>query len=127
MAQGGVPCYFKMSFLHDKKYSSSIAVQVLTLVRMEVATYSTATNSNVKRKLSPSPITETNQAEAKNSLVFLIQLKLLPVLLAVDLWQMSMLLLTYILYEDTQPVIRAIGVSHTACKDEFRQNIRSHS
>ena len=23
---------------------------------------------------------------------------------------------TYILYEDTQPVIRAIGVSHTACK-----------
>ena len=23
--------------------------------------------------------------------------------------------------------IRAIGVSHTACKDEFRQNIRSHS
>ena len=34
---------------------------------------------------------------------------------------------TYILNEDTQPVIRAIGVSHTACKDEFRQNIRSHS
>ena len=28
---------------------------------------------------------------------------------------------TYILNEDTQPVIRAIGVSHTACKDEFRQ------
>ena len=27
----------------------------------------------------------------------------------------------------TQPVIRAIGVSHTACKDEFRQNLRSHS
>ena len=25
------------------------------------------------------------------------------------------------------PVIRAIGVSHTACKDEFRRNIRSHS
>ena len=34
---------------------------------------------------------------------------------------------TYTLNEDTQPVIRAIGVSHTACKDEFRQNIRSHS
>ena len=34
---------------------------------------------------------------------------------------------TNILNEDTQPVIRAIGVSHTACKDEFRQNIRSHS
>ena len=34
---------------------------------------------------------------------------------------------TYILYEDTQPVLRAIGVSHTACKDEFPQNIRSHS
>ena len=34
---------------------------------------------------------------------------------------------TYILDEDTQPVIRAIGVSHTACKDEFRQIIRSHS
>ena len=33
----------------------------------------------------------------------------------------------YILNEDTQLVIRAIGVSHTACKDEFRQNIRSHS
>ena len=33
---------------------------------------------------------------------------------------------TYILNEDTQPVIRAIGVSHTACKDEFRQNLRSH-
>ena len=32
-----------------------------------------------------------------------------------------------ILNEDTQPVIRAIGVSHTACKDEFRQNVRSHS
>ena len=30
---------------------------------------------------------------------------------------------TYILNEDTQPVIRAIGVSHTAYKDEFRQNI----
>ena len=26
-----------------------------------------------------------------------------------------------------QPVIRVIGVSHTACKDEFRQNLRSHS
>ena len=25
----------------------------------------------------------------------------------------------YILNEDTQPVIRVIGVSHTACKDEF--------
>ena len=35
---------------------------------------------------------------------------------------------TYILNnEDTQPAIRAIGVSHTACKDEFRQNLRSHS
>ena len=34
---------------------------------------------------------------------------------------------TYILVEDTQPVVRAIGVSHTACKDEFRQNLRSHS
>ena len=33
----------------------------------------------------------------------------------------------YTLNEDTQPVIRAIGVSHTACKDEFRPNIRSHS
>ena len=29
--------------------------------------------------------------------------------------------------EVTQPVIRAIGVSHTACKDEFRQHLRSHS
>ena len=29
--------------------------------------------------------------------------------------------MTYILNEDTPPVIRAIGVSHTACKDEFRQ------
>ena len=26
-----------------------------------------------------------------------------------------------------QLVIRAIGVSHTACKDEFRRNLRSHS
>ena len=34
---------------------------------------------------------------------------------------------TYILNEDTQLVIRAVGVSHTACKDEFRQDIRSHS
>ena len=34
---------------------------------------------------------------------------------------------TCILNEDTHPVIRAIGVSHTACKDEFRQNLRSHS
>ena len=34
---------------------------------------------------------------------------------------------TYILNEDTQPVMRAIGVSHTACKDEFRRNLRSHS
>ena len=34
---------------------------------------------------------------------------------------------TYILDEDTQPVTRAIGVSHTACKDEFRQNLRFHS
>ena len=33
----------------------------------------------------------------------------------------------YILNEDTQLVIRAIGVSHTACKDEFRRNLRSHS
>ena len=24
-------------------------------------------------------------------------------------------------------IIRAIGVSHTACKEEFRQNIGSHS
>ena len=29
--------------------------------------------------------------------------------------------------EDTRPVIRSIGVSHTAYKDEFRQNLRSHS
>ena len=28
---------------------------------------------------------------------------------------------------NTQPVIRAIGVSHTACEDEFRRNLRSHS
>ena len=34
---------------------------------------------------------------------------------------------TNILNEDTHPVIRAIGVSHTACKDELRQNLRSHS
>ena len=34
---------------------------------------------------------------------------------------------TYILNEDTHPVIRAIGVSHTACKDVFRRNLRSHS
>ena len=34
---------------------------------------------------------------------------------------------TYILNEDTQLVMRAIGVSHTACKDEFRRNLRSHS
>ena len=34
---------------------------------------------------------------------------------------------TYILNEDKQPVMRAIGVSHTACKDEFRQHFRSHS
>ena len=33
----------------------------------------------------------------------------------------------YILNEDTQLVMRAIGVSHTACKDEFRRNLRSHS
>ena len=33
---------------------------------------------------------------------------------------------TYILNEDTQPVIRAIGESHTACKDELRQDNRSH-
>ena len=30
---------------------------------------------------------------------------------------------TYILNEDTQPVKRAIGVSHIVCKDEFRQNL----
>ena len=34
---------------------------------------------------------------------------------------------TYILNEDTNQVIRAIGVSHTACKDEFRQNLRFYS
>ena len=34
---------------------------------------------------------------------------------------------TYILNEDTQLVMRAIGVSHTACKDEVRQHILSHS
>ena len=28
---------------------------------------------------------------------------------------------TCILNEDTHPVIRAIGVSHTACKDDFRK------
>ena len=30
----------------------------------------------------------------------------------------------YILDEDTQPVIRAVGVSHTACKHKFRRNRR---
>ena len=34
---------------------------------------------------------------------------------------------TYILDEDTQSATRAIGVSHTAGKDESGQNIRSHS
>ena len=34
---------------------------------------------------------------------------------------------TYILNEDTKLVMRAIGVSHTACKDEFRRNLRSRS
>ena len=34
---------------------------------------------------------------------------------------------TCTLNEDTRAVIRAIGVSHTACKYEFRQNIRSHN
>ena len=28
---------------------------------------------------------------------------------------------------DTQLVMRAIGVSHTACKDEFRRNLLSYS
>ena len=28
---------------------------------------------------------------------------------------------------DTYPVVRAIGVSHTACKYEFRRNLRYHS
>ena len=32
----------------------------------------------------------------------------------------------HILNEDTQLVMRAIEVSHTACKDEFRRNLRSH-
>ena len=31
------------------------------------------------------------------------------------------------IYKCSHPVIRAIGVSHAACKDEFRQNILSHS
>ena len=34
---------------------------------------------------------------------------------------------TYILNEETQPVIRAIEVLHTDCKDEFGQNLGSHS
>ena len=34
---------------------------------------------------------------------------------------------TYILNQDTQPIKRAIGVSHTACEDEFKQYIPSHS
>ena len=35
---------------------------------------------------------------------------------------------TYVLDKDTRPVIiRAIGVSHTACEDEFRQNLRFYS
>ena len=29
------------------------------------------------------------------------------------------------LNEDTHPAIREIGVSHTACTDEFRRNLRS--
>ena len=33
----------------------------------------------------------------------------------------------YVVDEDTQPVIRAIGVSHTACEDEFRRSLGSHS
>ena len=33
---------------------------------------------------------------------------------------------TYTLDEDTHPGTRAIGVSHTACKDEFRRNLRRH-
>ena len=46
-----------------------------------------------------------------------------------DLFTCDIFMYTYTLDEDTQPVIRAIaiGVSHTACKDEFRQNIRCHS
>ena len=87
----GAVLLLKVSVLYDKiahvSYTSSIVMPVLTLIRTEVATYFEATSSsNAKRKLSPSPITETNQAEAKNSLVFLMRLKLLPVLLAVDLW-----------------------------------------
>ena len=35
--------------------------------------------------------------------------------------------LNNILSEDTQPVIRAIGELHTACKDECRQNLPSHN
>ena len=34
---------------------------------------------------------------------------------------------TYILNEDTQPVIRAFGVSHTACIYDLRHNSQSHS
>ena len=33
---------------------------------------------------------------------------------------------TNILNEDTQLVIREIGISYTAGKGEFRQNLRSH-
>ena len=42
-------------------------------------------------------------------------------------WNSATIPPTYVLNEDTQLVIRAIGVSHTACKDEFRRNLRSHS
>ena len=33
---------------------------------------------------------------------------------------------TYTLNEETHPVIRAIGVSHTACEDEFQPSLPSH-
>ena len=31
------------------------------------------------------------------------------------------------LMRDTHPIIRALGISHTACKYEFRRNLRSHT
>ena len=34
---------------------------------------------------------------------------------------------TYDLNEDSQPAIHGIGVSHTDCKEEIRQNLRYHS
>ena len=116
-------------FVHKKKsqriytsmHSAGLELTKLTYTRLEV---NLMRHRGDRSSIAPSLVCTTHSAiRTYGSNCFFTRIRVRLVLYYIR----SRRLDDYVLNEDTHTVIRAIGVSHTACKYEFRQKLRSHS